>query len=290
MKISCIHVSTCKRDYHLTQCCIASIRHWYPEIPIYLIKDHLEEDFDTSELEKAWNVSLFTRERRLFGTYWGKIEALLSTPPQRSLIIDSDIVLAGPVLDQLDNFEEDFIVAYENHPLESIEKEYFSIPLLCGFDPEFNFPGFVFNSGQIVATTGLLTLEDIRPYICDALTSEMLRPDVFKVGDQSLLNYLLLKKSSQGSISLRRHPYMSWGPSPWLKKLSLIRIYFRSPYSFLIHWAGKKSPDLGELAHSYLLKFYFWKYHLRVPGGWWKYFLRRYRQKQSARKLHAWTS
>lgn len=280
MKISRIYVSTCLRDYPLTQCCVASIRHWYPKIPILLIKDDIENTYDTSELEKAWDVAVFPTKRQSFGLGWGKVEALSALPSQRALIIDSDIVFTGSILEPLERFEEDFVVVEENHPTASIEAYYFSLPLLKQIDPEFHFPGFVFNAGQIVATTGVLTWNDFSPFLREEVTPQILRPDIFPAGDQSLINYLLLKKMTQGLASLRRHPFMHWGNSSTFKRISLLRMLWRSPYNYLVHWAGPKSTDLGQIPQAYLLKFFFLKYHLRVPGGWRKYFTRRYQQKK----------
>jgi len=290
MKISCIYVGTCKRDYHLTQCCVASIRHWYPEIPIYLIKDLLLQDYDTSEMERAWNVSVFASQQKLLGFGWGKVEALVATPSHRALILDSDIVFAGPILEAMEALDDNFVVVEEGHPLESINRDYFPLAALAAYDPTFRFPGFVFNTGQILATTGLLTREDFAPHINLEPVPHVKQPELFASGEQGVLNYLILKKHTEGSISLCRHSFMRWGPSPNLEQLSLREIRKNSSYAFLVHWAGKKSPDLSEIPHAYLLLFFFWKYHQRVPWGWLKYLVRRQAQKRAAKRSHTWNS
>jgi glycosyltransferase involved in cell wall biosynthesis len=289
MKISRVYIGASHHDYHLAQCCVASIRHWYPDIPISLIKDFTNPQFDTIELEKAWNVSIFQARHQNLGLGWGKLEAIAASGSERCLILDSDIVLVNPLLDQLEAFDEDFIVVEENHPPESIHSYYFNLPLLQELDPSFQFPGFVFNVGQIVATSGLLTWDDFLPHLRIEPRIEVLHPEIFPGSDQGLLNYLLLKKISRQEISLRRHAFMRWGHNPAYGKMSLHDIARRqSSYTFLIHWAGRKSPDLDEIPHAYLLKFFFKKYHQAVSGGWWKHLLRRLQQKIQARRPHIW--
>ena len=45
MKIERIYITGCRTDLHLTRCCVASIRRWYPSIPISLVKDELRGRF-----------------------------------------------------------------------------------------------------------------------------------------------------------------------------------------------------------------------------------------------------
>ena len=52
MKVSRVYVSGYAKDLHLVRICIASIRYWYPDITIYLLKDTSQGDFDTEELER----------------------------------------------------------------------------------------------------------------------------------------------------------------------------------------------------------------------------------------------
>ena len=39
MTIDAVYIACYKYDLRFTRILVASIRHWYPEIPIYLIKD-----------------------------------------------------------------------------------------------------------------------------------------------------------------------------------------------------------------------------------------------------------
>ena len=47
MIVKKVFISTYRYDFHFARVCIASIRYWYPDIPIYLIKDENSGTFDT---------------------------------------------------------------------------------------------------------------------------------------------------------------------------------------------------------------------------------------------------
>jgi len=63
MTISKVYVVTWKNDFHLAKFCIASIRYWYPDIPIILIKGELHGDFDCDALYKKLECSPISRQR-----------------------------------------------------------------------------------------------------------------------------------------------------------------------------------------------------------------------------------
>ena len=69
MKIEAIYIPCTRGDFRLTRICVASIRYWYSDIPIVLIKDLMNGDFDTTEVEKHFNVSLYEQKVRAYG--WG---------------------------------------------------------------------------------------------------------------------------------------------------------------------------------------------------------------------------
>ena len=57
-KISRIFIASYKGDVRLTRICVASIRHWYPEIPITLIKDYSWGRFPTGDICRRWKVDV----------------------------------------------------------------------------------------------------------------------------------------------------------------------------------------------------------------------------------------
>ena len=59
----------------LTCICIDSVRYWYPDIEVYLIKDCGKGDFDTSLLQQHWDVKIFSTTKKNFGWGYGKLDA-----------------------------------------------------------------------------------------------------------------------------------------------------------------------------------------------------------------------
>ena len=126
--ISSIVVCCFKKDLHLLRICLASIRFWHPEIPIYLLKDSSQGKFNTTEMEDAVNASCFPCEYLAGG--WGltKIESLFSDTKEKVLLLDSDTVLLGPILERLEQYDEDFIITGINtKKLRSA----LSVPWIC---------------------------------------------------------------------------------------------------------------------------------------------------------------
>jgi lipopolysaccharide biosynthesis glycosyltransferase len=268
VKIERIYIAGYKLDLQFTQCCVASIRRWYPRIPISLIKDESSGPYSTEELEKYWDVKCFKTDRKIFGLGMGKLEPLLLPTKERCLILDSDIVFIGKVLDVLEEYDEDFIVADTPNPPEEIAKYYFDLLKLGKLDPDFIFPNYTFNGGQIIATTGILKQEDFEPLIRFSEPPSLIYPDIFAVGEQGLLNYVLMKKLQEGRISLRREPFMWW--AGWLseKTVKVRKLTKNSPYPFLVHWAGpKNNTSFGNIRNSHILRHFESYYYSRIPNG-----------------------
>ncbi len=255
-----IYISGWRGDFEFTKCCVASIRHWYPDIPISLIKDCLHGDYDTRALEQAFDVRIFPSTRRGHGFGAAKLEPLFQEHTERCLILDSDIVFLGPVLARLERFPQDFVVTLENHTLSHICECYYNPQELRELDPDFVFPGYAFNTGQITATTGLLRRGDFEEYIAFEDPPRVLRPEIFKCGEQGLLNFVLLRLKQQGRITLARTPFTNWPPGMQNEDVDLDRLRSGEGYNMLLHWAGFKQyqPATAPLAHvlRYFLEIY----------------------------------
>ena len=264
MRIDRIFLLGHRNDLRFTRCCVASIRRWYPDIPISLIKDELLGGYDTSELEKYWNVEIFPTPVKRFGWGLARLEALFLPARERALILDSDIVLAGRVLDSLEEYDEDFIVEGSNYPPEEIKAYYFDLDLLGRLYPLFEFAGYVFNAGQMVATTGILRREFFAAFVAFEEPRRILRPDVFVGSEQSLLNFILPQRAQQAELSIRRHAFMRWAPGMQDSEVRLERLQEGSGYDFLIHWAGPKNPDITKSPMSHVLKHFEAAYYQRT--------------------------
>jgi precorrin-6B methylase 2 len=268
MKIDHVYVACFKHNVRLVRILVASIRFWYPRIPIFLIKDCLYGPFDTREIERSWGVRVLPTQGRFFGWGFGKLEPLFIKEKQRCLILDPDIVFAGPALESLEKCDEDFIVTEENPPNpQFIEELYFSLANLNRLDPDFNFPGWTFNTGQWVATTGIFKRDDFLPWVEWASPPALKQEGIFKCGEQGLLNYFLIKQWQAGKISLRRLPLMEVANNPAVMNLDAKLLTAQSPYRFVIHWCGLRKPRLKEAPHGDLLIYFEKLYYSGVPLG-----------------------
>jgi len=247
MEISRIYVSGYRDDFRFTCCCVASIRQFYPDIPVTLIKDRINGDYDTSQLERVYDVKLFETPVRRFGWGMAKLEPLFLPGRERCLILDSDTVFLGRVLDRLKKADADFVIENGNHTPEETVTNYFDPAHVCRVFPEFHFPGYVFNSGQFVATTGIVERSDFEGLVDFSEPRQSLRRDLFFCGDQGLLNYVLFRKRQRGQLSIARESFMGWPPSVNPDSISVPELE-RDGYPYLLHWAGPKSRILG--AHS----------------------------------------
>jgi len=266
MHIDRIYIATQKHDVRLARICVASIRYWYPEFPIYLIKDYYNGDFSTEEIERVWNVGVFETVNRYFGWGMSKLEPVFSERGTRMLILDSDTVFTGRVLDRFAPHTEDFIVHFEDQPPQRIGEIYFDLSRLKEFDPEFRFPGQVFNTGQYVATGGLLSREDFRAVSWTTTPPSLKHPEIFRNGEQGVLNYVLMKKAALGQLTLSGEPFMRW-PLDGIDDISLPMLAADSPYAEVIHWAGLTKPKLGDMLRADILSFFENFYYSRVPFG-----------------------
>lgn len=252
MKIEIIYIPCFRGDFRLTRICVASIRYWYPDIPIVLVKDLMNGNFDTSEIEKHFNVSIFKQNAKAYGWGFSKFEVFLEEDRKRFLMLDSDIVLIGPLLDLLEKYDEDWIVHKEPFTQEDLYRWYFDPEKIKKIDPNFNFPNFTFNTGQLVGITGILKREDFNKFIEWSEPRIQLYREAFTFGgEQPLLNYLLMKKTDKKQITLRRLDFMREGLHIDTHKVNIDNIKNKKGYPFIIHWHDGKP----EMMNPFMKKF-----------------------------------
>jgi hypothetical protein len=287
MKIEGIAISCYKFDVYLTRLCVASIRFWYPHIPIWLLKDRHYGDFETLEIEKYWNVQVYPGRQKTLGWGFGKLEVMTELPARRFLLLDSDVVFTGRVIDRLERFDQDLIVDKENFDATAVEVQFFSPDKLHLLDPEFAFPGYGFNTGQIVTTTGCLNKQDFEGLL-DWQTRTVKHTEVFKKGEQGLLNYVALRKVQHGELTIHREPFMVWpGEVARAEHIQLADLTPEGRQQQVIHWAGLGwGKALEAMPRSEILLHFEDKYYSRVPLGAW---LRKWRRVRFS-LLHRFTT
>ena len=96
--IDCFYILACARDARLTRICVASIRYFYPDIPIRLLAGDILQRGLAEELHRYWGVELVDLPRGDYGRGLVKLEPLFvfGRPGHTFLLMDVDTVLAGP--------------------------------------------------------------------------------------------------------------------------------------------------------------------------------------------------
>ncbi len=261
MKIDSIYIPCTKGDFRLTRICVASIRYWYPDIPITLVKDLIYGDFDTSELEQHFNVKVYPQKARVYGWGFSKFEVFMEPGRKRFLMLDSDIVLVGPILDVLEPYDEDWIVFDEPFNTADLYKWYFDPAKIKLLDPEWEYPNYHFNTGQLVGTTDTLKKADFDRWIEWGEPRIQRHREAFTFGgEQPLLNYLIMKKSAKGELTSRRLNFMREGKNPDTHAVSLERVQKKEGYPFIIHWhdgkPGVMRPKMDLMPRADILLFF----------------------------------
>jgi hypothetical protein len=245
---------------------VASIRYWYPEIPIFLIKDSFNGEFSTEELERVWKIKTYQTANRYFGWGMSKLEPVFTEQGTRMLILDSDTVFAGRVLDRLEQFPQQFIVNFEKQPAQRVKEIYFDLDKLREFDSGFVYKGDTFNTGQYVATGGILRREDFTGVNWETIPPSLTHPETFKNGEQGILNYVLLKKAAAGELTVAGEPFMRW-PGYGIDDISVENLHDASPYQSVIHWAGLTRSRLSSMVRHDILQFFENYYYSRISLG-----------------------
>lgn len=275
-KYPLIYIICHKLDYFLTKIAVASIHYYYPDVEINLIKDELNGNFSTKDLEKYFNVNVVHLEKRKFGWTSAKVFLLLSKKlkGQKILMLDSDTVFVGEVLDKItpdfQNYE--FLVSpeFSNKPGQTnFTSLYYNYDLVKKDYPRLTYPGFTFNTGCIGITAGSFHKDEIRRYFNPesfpfwTTEGEKMLP----TRDQSLMNILLPLKVKTKQLKWKHILFMWWFGENEVKQLLLSEVK-NGKHAFVIHWAGgKKLPFLPAMTRSDILFFFQQRYYASLPFG-----------------------
>ena len=261
MKVERIYIVCCRADVWFTRICVASIRYWYPDIPITLIKDQTRRTFDTTEIEKAWNVKSRSVEGRYGGWAMAHFDLLFNAPETRFMFLDSDIVFIGPVLDPIERTEADLIVSSypllaEDGGLSALKRDYYDVQKLHEYDADFEYPGEVFNCGAMVTGRGVFEQECFGSLMSWDPAPRITVDGIFQMADQGLFNYIAAKRRAKGEIRIGTIPFMLWSRDPVTAQASLENIRARTMPPKLIHWAGDKGRVLSRNPRTDILRFF----------------------------------
>ncbi len=266
-KIDCIYVVCNKPDLYFAKVCVASIRYWNNYTPVRLIKDLSKGNFDTASLEEKFNVQVERTAISSLG-YFAKLQPLVEQKNERIMILDCDIIWMCDVVKLLEQFNEDIII--DGYSPEDMETEktrwYFFEPSFSGSFPDYVYPGFFFNVGQMLMNTDVFKKQELLDLIHWRENPSAKVPATFFY-EHGILNYLLAKKISERSITFKNINFHLWGWDNRVPKFTPKDIADRKEIPYLIHWYGNKNGLLSFLPGSQLLKTYESYYYSKFPNG-----------------------
>lgn len=261
-----IYIAVSAHDARFARICAASVRHFYPDVPVKLLPGGPLEPGLADEMARYWNVGMADVPPGDYGWGYVKLEPLFGRDGERFLMLDSDTALAGPVLDAWAETTAPFVVDDELQSEEDTRRLYYDWRRLRAIDPAAAPPAFVFNSGQWFGTAGVLAREQFAPWIEGVMPPRLRHPECFMPGDQGVLNYLFNSLSQAGVLDVARRKIMRW-PGHGMDGLDAAAIAAKRAPPVVIHWAGMKRASLGEMVGADVLRFFEKLYYARIPGG-----------------------
>lgn len=266
VQVSGIYINTYRYDVEEAKICIASIRYWYPEIPIYLIKDFGAGPVDSKWIERIFKVGILWLDRKRLGWGFGKLEPLFLNPQHSFLILDPDTVFTGRVLDRVKDIDAPFIIDEEIPEINRFNEIYYNLGRIQEIAPGFIFPGYSFNSGQWFGTSNIIQRKDFDLILNWTEPPTVKYADFFFNGEQGILNFTFHKMEQQNKIKVHRMPLMIY---PADNKAEFIRLSSleqkKNDHPFIIHWAGMKNDSGTGRPRQDILDFYK-QYYYRHAG------------------------
>lgn len=271
MKIDKVFIATWKYDWELAKRCIASVRYWYPDIEVVLIKDNSAGSFNTKLVEKKWRLKLWDSGERSFGWGYSKLEPLFDKTPYHFLILDADTVLIGPVIDEVKDIDADFVVDKEVQPKWRFNEIYYDLDKTKTIFPDFVYPGYSFNTGQWFGTTAILKRKDFNEILNWSNPRQTKYTNIFNNGEQGHLNFVVHEKENAGQIKVDRVPLCILADTTKANSVRLDKIKSRAGnHPSILHWAGMTGMHLksfDQLSRYDILAFYEKFYYSRMSKG-----------------------
>ena len=264
--IDCIYLAACSRDARLTRICLASIRYFYPDVPIKILAGDILQPGLADEVKKYWNVDVHDLPEGDYG--WGlvKLEPLFGRPGEKFLVMDVDTVMTGRFLDHAIGNDAPFIVDNEELSDADFKRLYYDWDKLAEVDSKVRSARTAFNVGQWFGTAGLVRRDELDRWVEWSLPRRLRFPDVFMGGDQGVMNYVVLQKEAYDGLRIDRRTLMRW-PGHSLDGLDAASVAAGRAPPLVIHWAGMKKFFLSNMAGADLLTFFEKFYYTRVPLG-----------------------
>jgi hypothetical protein len=259
-----IYVAASSLDARLTRICVASVRRFYPTIPLALLAGGRLQPGLAGEMAKHWDVDLADVPQGQYGWGFVKLEPLFGLRSERFLMLDSDTVMTGPVIGEWYDSQAPFLVAREEYDDVAFRNHFYDWRGIREIDPAAQPPRFGFNSGHWIGRTGVLNREMFTPWIAWELPRRLTHPHLFFPGDQGVFNYVINQQCVTKALVVDRRPEFLW-PGRGLEGVSADGIRHGSTPPLIVHWAGLKTADFRNMAGHDVLTLFEDAYYSVVP-------------------------
>ena len=265
LKLDCVYIAACARDARLARICVASVRYFYPDIPIRLLAAEPLQLGLAEELHRYCGVELVDLPDGDYGWGFVQLEPLFGRAGERFLVLDVDTVLTGPVLDLWQN-DSHFLVDNEKLPEVDSRRLYYNWDALAKIDPNVQSAKIAFNSGQWFGTAGLVSRQEFDTWLEWAMPRKLRYPQYFMGGEQGVMNCVVLKKEAFDGVRIERRTIMRW-PGHSMEGLDAESVAKRIAPPLVVHWAGLKKARVSAMIGGDLLMFFENLYYERMLAG-----------------------
>lgn len=276
-----IIIACCDQDYSFAKGCCASIRYFLGDVPLCLIVDG---KLDTLTLERIYDVKVINKQSvsseilrtKSFGFGLTKMVAFWESPWKNFLFLDADTVTWFNIL-KFANFK-DYDVIIDKPDCFRSDKDicsyFFDTAKLERYFPSFDWRAHrndYFCTGVFFASRDIFSLDEYAE-ILDLVSRE---PQLFLLGEQGLLNFMLCRAKDNGKIRLGQESIQIIVPDCDQQKLQEEFSFsnkepFYSGRDVVIHWCGPNKPVAATSSvYSKPMTFFRQKFLQDVNEGAW---------------------
>lgn len=261
-----VYVAASAHDARFTRICLASVRRFYPDVPLRLLPGGKLNAPLVRESRRYWGVEVADMPPGDYGWGFVKLEPLFGPRGERFMVLDSDTVMTGPVLDMWTKNDAPFLVDDQKQSNADARRLYYDWEKVREADRNARPSRFVFNSGQWFGTAGILVRDDFSPWVEWTMPRRLRYPNFFMPGDQGVLNYVLNQKAALDGLQVGRKKIMRW-PGHGMEGLDAAAVSGGTAAPIVVHWAGMKKARQRDMVGADLLAFFEEQYYRRLPAG-----------------------
>lgn len=251
-------VACCRRDLWLARICVASIRDQYQDVPITLLRDQFNGCFSTRELERTFGCRV--RDAHIPGWGLSKLSVFDWGGSERYILLDADTVVLGPLVDRLLADDAPVVVSPDFRAVNDklVHDHYLDVTALKAYFPDYHYPGYVFNTGQLVVSPCQEIADRVKQ-----LQQMLGSLNILRCADQGILNAALAPGLRPSSVSLALVPFKinARAPSALDRFAKHAAVGLTPGEACVVHWMGPKGTTLRSFSASTILQYFEGKYY-----------------------------